>query len=422
MFDLDNWQEIWTTITRNKLRSILTGFGVFWGIFMLIILIGVGNGFKDGMKSNFGGFASNSCFFFADRTSEAYKGFRKGRSWNMNNRDIALIRKKAQSVEYISPMLFGGGGERNIVNGKKSGSYGTRGVYPAHFKIEQQHVLNGRLFNDLDIDNYRKVCIIGKEVYETLFQPNEDPIGQYIRVNGIYFQVVGVIRPKSRASIGGDVESTVFLPFSTMQRAFNQGDNVHFLGCTAKSGYPASVTEEEVKAIIKAAHDVSPTDEKALGSFNIEKEFQMFNNLFVGVDVLIWIVGLGALFSGIIGISNIMLVTVKERTREIGVRRAIGAKPSTIMKQILSESLMLTAIAGIGGMLFGVGILEIIHSSMQNATAASDGEPTMFLPPFVTFSTAIASLIIITVSGVFAGLMPALRALKIKAIDAIRDE
>lgn len=418
MFDLDNWQEIWATITRNKLRSFLTGFGVFWGIFMLIILIGVGNGFQGGIMKNVNGFASNSCFFWTDVTSEPYKGFRKGRFWSMNRKDVTLIRQKAQSVEYISPVLFGNSGDKNVVRGPKSGSYGTRGVYPDHFKIEQQHVLQGRLFNEIDISETRKVCVIGREVYETLFQPGENPQGQYIRVNGIYFQVIGVIRPKSNMSIGGDVESSVFIPFTTMQQAFNQGDKVYFMACTAKPGYPASIVQEEVTNIIKTAHDISPTDEKAVGSFNIEKQFQIFNNLFIGIDVLIWIVGLGALMSGIIGISNIMLVTVRERTREIGVRRAIGAKPIIIVKQILSESFVLTAIAGFLGFLVGVLILEAIHSAM---TGSMD-EDTFMIPPFVSFDTALIAMIILIISGICAGFMPAMRALRIKAIDAIRDE
>lgn len=418
MFDLDNWQEIWATITRNKLRSFLTGFGVFWGIFMLIILIGVGNGFQGGIMKNVNGFASNSCFFWTDVTSEPYKGFRKGRFWSMNRKDVTLIRQKAQSVEYISPVLFGNSGDKNVVRGPKSGSYGTRGVYPDHFKIEQQHVLQGRLFNEIDISETRKVCVVGREVYETLFQPGENPQGQYIRVNGIYFQVIGVIRPKSNMSIGGDVESSVFIPFTTMQQAFNQGDKVYFMACTAKPGYPASMVQEEVTNIIKTAHDISPTDEKAVGSFNIEKQFQIFNNLFIGIDVLIWIVGLGALMSGIIGISNIMLVTVRERTREIGVRRAIGAKPITIVKQILSESFVLTAIAGFLGFLTGVLILEAIHSAM----AGSMDEDTFMIPPFVSFDTALIAMVILIISGICAGFMPAMRALRIKAIDAIRDE
>lgn len=492
MFDLDNWQEIWTTITRNKLRSFLTGFGVFWGIFMLIILIGAGNSLQGGIMGNFEGFASNACFFWTNRTSEAYKGYRKGRMWTMNVRDVELIRRKAASVEYISPMLFIGGGDKNAVRGQKSGTYDVRGIYPEHFQIEGQHILAGRLFNELDEKGSRKVCVIGKEVYETLFQPGENPEGQYIRVNGIYFQVIGVIRPKSRAaSIGGDIEKSIYLPFSTTQRAFNQGQDIWFMACTAKSGYPASAVEEEVKAILKASHDISPTDEKALGSVNIEKQFQIFQNLFLGIDILIWIVGLGALFSGVIGISNIMLVTVKERTREIGVRRAIGAKPMTIMIQILSESFVLTAIAGFLGLLFGVFILEAIYQAMTNImgggenvilshillwinsvslitliisiiliyalkstqtkglkTAAKisgfvfgisflvriymlisgiggggeEGDSNIFIPPYVTFWVAVVAMLIIIFSGVIAGLMPAMRALRVKAIDAIRDE
>lgn len=419
MFDLDNWQEIWVTITRNKLRSFLTGFGVFWGIFMLILLIGAGNSLQGGILSNFEGFASNSCFFWTGRTSEAYKGFRKGRWWSMDLKDVHLIRQKAKSVEYLSPVLFISGGEKNAVRGHKSGTYDVRGIYPDHFKIEGMHILSGRLFNELDIEDSRKVCVIGREVYETLFQPGEVAEGQYLRVNGIYFQVIGVVRPKSKASIGGDVESSIFLPFSTTQRAFNQGKNIYFMACTAKPGYPADQVEQEVKSIIKAAHDISPTDEKAMGSVNIEKQFKIFQNLFLGIDFLIWIVGLGALFSGIIGISNIMLVTVKERTKEIGVRRAIGAKPISIMLQILSESFVLTAIAGLLGFLSGVGILEIVYRVMIDSMG---GEGSIFIPPYVSFWTAIVALLIIIFSGVLAGLMPAMRALKIKAIDAIREE
>jgi putative ABC transport system permease protein len=222
--------------------------------------------------------------------------------------------------------------------------------------------------------------------------------------------------------VTGNIEESIFMPFSTMQRAFNQGDVIHFLGCTAKPGYPASVTEDEVKSIIKATHEISPTDEKALRSFNIEKEFKIFQNLFLGVDFLIWIVGLGALLSGIIGISNIMLVTVRERTREIGVRRALGARPFTIVKQILSESFLLTAVAGFGGFFVGVVILEIVRAAMLANTQVPDGGGSFFIPPFVSFETGLVAMAVLVVSGVVAGLMPAMRALKIKAIDAIREE
>lgn len=418
IFDIDSWQEIWAAITRNKLRSFLTGFGVFGGIFILILLLGVGNGFEGGILKNFSGFASNSCFFFNGHTSEAYKGYRKGRWWNMNNRDLVLIRQRAQSVEEISPMLWGNSNDKNVVNGQKTGTYNTMGVYPAHFIIQQQYILYGRVFNEMDINDYRKVCVIGKEVYETLFKKGEDPIGQYIRVNGIYFQVVGVVSPKSEVSIGGDVETTVFLPFSTMQRAFNQGDVVHFLACTAKPGYPAAEVEEEVKTILRSAHDISPTDTKAINSFNIEMQFKIFQYLFIGVSFITWFVGLGSLLSGIIGISNIMLITVRERTREIGVRRAIGAKPKTIMAQIISESFVMTAISGFLGLLLGIIVLEIVDKLMINEVL----QVKIMIPPYISFFAAIAAMIVLMISGIIAGIMPAIRALRIKPIDAIREE
>lgn len=418
MFDLDKWQEIWNTITANKMRSVMTGFGVFWGIFMLVILIGVGNAFQGGMEQNIKGFATNSGFFFTNVTSEPYKGFRKGRWWNMNNRDLEIIKQKATALEYISPMLFGESSSKNVVMGRKSTSAQVMGVYPDQFKIQTQTVIKGRLFNDLDIRNVGKVALIGKTVAENLFDSGQDPIGAYIRVNGIYFQVVGVIRPNSKAQIGGDAETSVYLPFSTMQKAFNQGDVIHFMGATAKEGMSVSTLEDQIKTILKTNHSIAPNDEKAVRSFNIEKEFKTFANLFLGIRTLIWIVGLGSLLSGIIGVSNIMLVTVRERTREIGVRRALGAKPATIVSQIVSESFILTFIAGFGGLFFGVIILELISIGMRGGAS----EDMFFIPPFISFGTALVSMSILIASGLFAGLMPALRALSIKAIDAIREE
>lgn len=418
LFDVDNWQEIWVAIARNKLRSVLTGFGVFGGIFILVILIGVGNGFETGIMENFEGFASNSCFFFNGRTSEAYKGYRKGRQWNINNRDLTLIRQRAESVDQISPLIWGNSSDKNVVRGQKTGSYDVMGCYPAHFVIQSQYVLYGRTFNELDINDYRKVCVIGREVYETLFKNGENPVGHYIRANGIYFQVIGVISPKSDVSIGGDVESTVFLPFTTMQRAFNQGDVVHFLACTAKPGYSAAEVEEEVKTILRQAHDISPTDTKAINSFNIEMQFKIFQYLFIGVAFITWFVGIGSLLSGIIGISNIMLITVRERTREIGVRRAIGAKPKTIMAQIVSESFVLTAISGFFGLMLGIIILEIVDRLMIGGVL----QIKVMLPPSISFQAAMSAMVVLMMSGILAGIMPALRALKIKPIDAIREE
>ena len=422
MFDLDNWQEIWATITRNKLRSFLTGFGVFWGLFMLIILMGVGNGLQGGIGSAFDGFNVNSCLFYTSRTSEAYKGYRKGRSWTMNSRDIQLLRQNAQSIEFISPMLFGNRTENNIVRGRKAGTYSSQGILPDFFGISQMEIVYGREINSIDVDNRRKVCLIGMEVYETLFDKEENPLGEYIRLNGIYFQVVGVMRSmSSNFNIGSDPKQTVYIPFSTMQQTFIRGDRFWNLICTAKPGYPASVVEQEVKNIVRAAHDISPTDEIALGSWNMEEQFKQFQGLFAGINIVVWFVGLSALLSGIIGISNIMLVTVRERTREIGVRRALGAKPSVIIRQIMSESLVLTSIAGLLGFIVAVGILILI-TQLMSFMPSDGGGVSAFGAPLISFKLALGAMGILILSGAVAGLMPAIKALQIKAIDAIRDE
>jgi len=417
MFDVDHWKEVWATIAKNKTRSVLTAFGVSWGLFMFIILVGFGNGFKGGIMDTFKGFASNSCFFYAERTSEAYKGYRKGRTWTMNSKDLLLIREKARSVEYLTPMLFVNG---TSVRGNKTGAYTGCGIFPDQFKIQNMEVQFGRLINEVDISERRKVCFIGQEVYETLFNVGEVPLGQSIRVGGIYYQVVGVGTPTARnINVGSDPRRTVYIPYTTLQQTTSRGDAFHFLGATAKPEYRAAMVVQEITEIVKTNHDISPTDQKAFGSFNLEEEFRNINNLFNGINILIWIVGMGALLSGIIGISNIMLVTVRERMREIGVRRAIGAKPLTILTQILSESFVLTTIAGMAGFIFGVLILTLLQQLL--AGGSSNGESLVIIP-FVSFNLGLAAMAILIVSSLLAGVIPALRALNIKAIDAIRDE
>ncbi|MDR1671638.1 MAG: ABC transporter permease [Alistipes sp.] len=419
MFDIDSFQEIWVTIARNKFRSVATGFGVFWGLFMLIVLLAIGNKLKEAITSQVGGFATNAVFFQPSRTSEAYAGYRKGRYWQFNSNDLELVRRKARSVDLISPLLWGGGGDRNVVRGMKSGSYGFSGCYPAHFAIETMDVIYGRTFNEMDIDERRKVCVIGKTVYETLFEPGENPDGQIIRINGIYFRVIGVISPRSNVSIGDRVEEKVFLPFTTHQMMFSRGDGFWFLACTAKNGVSAEQVEAEVGEILRTAHSISPTDKSAMWTMNIEQQFKMINGLFLGVNILMWIVGLGALFSGIIGISNIMLVTVRERMREIGVRRALGAKPWNIIIQIMSESFVLTSISGLGGFLLGVAASLLV----DKWNIVGDGTRVVLSgEPIVSFGLAMSAMVVLMLSGVAAGLLPAWRALKIKAIDAIRDE
>jgi len=419
MFDLDKWQEIWMTITRNKTRSIFTAFGVFWGILMLTILLGTGNGLENGMMSNIEGFATNSCFFYADKTSENYKGFKKNREWNMHNSDIKVILANVPEIQYLAPMLFGNRSENNTIRGDKAGTFGVRGCYPDYAHIEEQKIIYGRYINDVDIQDNRKVCFIGKNIYTALFKPGENPVGQVIRSNGIYFKVIGMGSGVSNIQIGGKSDDLVVLPFTTMQRAFNQGDIIHFMAATAKVGFEASFIEEQIKTILRARNDIAPTDKRAVGSFNISEQFKMFSYMFLGIRILIWIVGLGTLFAGAIGVSNIMLVSVRERTKEIGIRRALGAKPRDIILQILNESLVLTAIAGFIGLSLGVGILAIFDNIINNLPPESG----IFIKNImIKFDVALFASFVLIIIGLMAGLLPAWRAMQIKPIEALSEE
>lgn len=419
MFDTDRWVEIWVTITRNKTRSLLTCFGVFWGILMLVILLGSGTGLKNAIFEGTDGFATNSVFFYTDRTSEAYKGFNKGRQWNMRNRDIESIKRDAKGIEAISPILWGSRSDKNIVYGQLTGTYNVKGVYPEYFKIEQQELHYGRLLNDIDETERRKVCLIGSRVNETLFH-NADPCGKYIRVNGLYYQIAGVVKQKaSGLNLGGRAEESIFLPFSTMQQTLNQGDILNFVCISAFANHDIQTVIKEVKGIMFAQNEIAPNDPQALGVVNIAAQFDTFNMLFTGIDMLVWLVGMGTLLAGIIGVSNIMMVTVKERTKEIGVRRALGAKPFNIISQIMSESLLLTAMAGLMGLSLGVFILDLINKVLS---AQPEGSDMPLKDPAVSIEVAIAATAVLLFCGLLAGLIPAWRAMQIKAIDAIREE
>ncbi len=403
------------------MRSTLTAFGVFWGIFMLVVMAGSGKGLENGIMAGIQGFSTNSAFFWAGTTTEPYKGFRKGRYWNLKNSDVEIIKSKVPQIEYITPMLFGGNSSKNTMYKDKSGSYNVKGYYPVYDKIDHQQLIYGRFINDIDIREKRKVCVIGRRVYKELFMRNSSPLGELIKVNGIYYTVVGVINPVTVININGAMEESVILPITTMQQAYNMGDEVHLLAITAADGYKISEIEEDIKRVLKLEHQISPTDAQAVGGVNLEKQFTMFHYLFLGIASLIWIVGLGTLFAGVVGVSNIMLVTVRERTREIGIRRALGAKPGVIIRQIISESVLLTLLAGVTGLCSGVGVLAIVDYFVTMGRENTQ-EGTFFLHPQISFGIAVTSLIILVVAGVFAGFIPAWRAMQIKAIDAIREE
>ena len=393
----------------------MTAFGVFWGMFMLVVMVGAGVALEKGISSEIEGFATNSCFIWSEQTSVPYKGLKKGRYWNMYNEDIILLRQNIPEIQHIAPILFGGGQDNNVMRNDKSGTYSLKGNYPSYNLIDESKMIYGRYINDIDIAEKRKVCVIGERVYEVLFPGNEDPLGKNIQVNGVYFQVIGVSRHTSDVNIGGDAQETVVLPFTTMQQAFNQGNVVHFIAVTAMPGVKVKVIEDKIKTVLKNIHTISPDDKTAVGGMNIEDQFTMFLYLGIGIASLIWIVGLGTLLAGGIGVSNIMLVTVRERTKEIGIRRALGATPQNIIGQIISESVVLTMLAGIAGILLGVGLLHVVGILL------STGDQ-FFKDPQISFGVAIGALFILVVIGAFAGFLPANRALNIKPIEAIREE
>ncbi len=412
--DLDTYREILDTLTRNKSRSFLTGFGVFWGVFMLVALIGGGQGIKELLSKNFEGFATNSAMVWAQPTTKAYKGFRKGRMWNMEYKDVARLKSRIPELDVVSPVLFSSGGTAYF--GDRKTTVGINGVQADYQRVSEPKMRYGRYLNDMDVAQRRKVCVIQKKTYKDLFPGGGDPCGNFIRVDSVYYQIVGVDYSTAEGiSFGGESGTTMLLPISLMQQTYNMGQSVHLIALTGKKGVVMSTITDRIRETVARAHTVDPTDEQGVMVFNTEVLFQMVDALFRGVNFLIWLVGLGTLLAGAIGVSNIMMVTVRERTIEIGIRRAIGATPRMILSQIISESIVLTMVAGMSGILFGVLILQMLElANTEDGILAAHFQ--------VGFWTAISAALAIAAMGVLAGLAPAARAMSIKPVDAMRDE
>ena len=412
-FDIDRYREILDTLTRNKSRSFLTGFGVFWGVFMLVSLLGGGQGLKELLQKNFEGFATNSAIIWAQPTTKPYAGFRKGRQWSMVYKDVERLKQQVPELEVVSPVLSHWGGSATFSDKKSSCS--MKGLLPNYQEVEAPKMYYGRYLNDMDIKQNRKVCVIGKKVYKDLFPGGGDPCGKMICVDKIYYDVVGVDYSSGNMNINGRTEESVVVPLTLMQKAYNLGDSVHMICVTAKPGITMNSISDKMRSVVAHAHQIDPVDEKGIMVFNTEVLFGMLDNLFSGVNFLILLVGIGTLLAGAIGVSNIMMVTVRERTTEIGIRRAIGATPRNILGQIITESVILTAVAGMSGILFSVIILEMLE--LGNT---SDGIVTAHFQ--VKFWTAIGAIVLLSILGVLAGLAPAARAMSIKPVDAMRDE
>ena len=414
--DIDTYREIVDTITRNKARSFLTGFGVFWGVFMLVGLMGGGKGLKEMLEKNFEGFAQNTVVIGAEQTTKPYKGFRKGRWWSMDYKDIDRLKQRVPELESVVPMIFSRWrGSNTAYYGDQKTQPRIQGTVPEMVNVITPKMYYGRYLNEVDMREQRKVCVIGKKIYKELFKEGGDPCGKKIRVDSTYFEVIGVDYAEGGISFNGRAEEKITLPITLMQALFNRGNEVDLIAATGREGVVMSRISDRIRETVARAHYVDPTDEQGAIVFNTELMFQMVDNLFKGVNFLIWLVGLGTLLAGAIGVSNIMMVTVRERTTEIGIRRAIGATPRMILSQIISESILLTLVAGMSGILFGVMILQMLELANTE-----DGIVNAHFQ--VSFWTAIFCAFVVSSLGVLAGLAPAARAMSIKPVDAMRDE
>jgi putative ABC transport system permease protein len=416
LIDADHWREIYEALRGNKVRTFLTAFGVFWGIFMLMVMLASGNGLWNGVSQGFSEEATNSVFIWSQRTSKPWRGMPTGRQMQLDFGDAEAIRAQVSEAAVVCPrnQLGGFRGGNNVTRGTKAGAFSVMGDVPEITKVAPVNITSGRFLNRLDLDERRKVAVIGNRVAEVLFGKDENPIDQLIKINGVTFRVIGEFKPKRSGGDRNEEAQTIFVPFSTFQTAFNFGNRVGWFALVARSDVPASKVEEKTLALLRERHRVAPDDPRAFGHYNSEVEFNKVAGLFTGIRTLVWIVGIGTLAAGVIGVSNIMLVIVRERTNEIGVRRAVGATPFTITVQIVFEAVVLTTLAGYLGLVAGVGVIELINK----AIAASPSE--MFRNPEVPFQSALITLVILVVSGVLAGLIPARRAITIKPVEALR--
>ncbi len=412
-FDLDSWEEIFITLTRNKSRSLLTAFGVFWGIFMLIVLIGMGRGLEGLMNQNFEGSNQNSSILFTGRTSLPYKGFQKGRYWNLDNTDISLL-KSIEGIDAVCPILAQYTIQANYKELKTEVQLiGTTDDYD---KLQDQDMQYGRFLNSIDVLEKRKVCTLGNQVYKDLFPFGGDPIGEYIDLQGVYFQVIGITNNTNSAiNFAGPPATHITIPATTLQMVYNRGIQIDLLLLGAKKEYTMTQLQDEVEKQIKAAHTLAPEDTEAVTFVNTEAMYGFISNLLLGINILSWLVGVGTLLAGIIGVSNIMMITVKERTTEFGIRRAIGALPQDILGQIILESIVITLLAGTAGI--GIGVLTL--SGVETVVNMLTESNTFFQ---VSFGLALAVFAALIGLGILAGMAPAYRALAIKPIDAIRED
>lgn len=406
-FDIDSFREIMDSLSRNKSRTFLTGFGIFWGMFMLVLLLGGGNGLSTYITETLGGISTNSAIIIPGETSKPYKGFKSGRTFSFKSSDLQMLKAGLEDADVITGMVASW--NQNVIYEDKKASASCNGVTPEYQYMALPEMKFGRYINQIDIDMARKVCVIGKRVYEGLFTEGEDPCGKLVRYQGIYFEIVGVDFSNSNMSINGTPDRTITIPMNVAQQIFRRGDSVDLICLTAKKDVKVTGLVDKALVVLGREHYFDPSDKKAAVIINVEQMYNIVSNLFKGINILILLIGLGTLLAAAIGVSNIMLVTVKERTVEIGIRRAIGATPKMIVFQIMSESILLTIVSGLFGIVCAVSILSILENKVGPG----------FIVSFGTSMSALGALILL---GVLAGLAPTSRAMAIKPVDAMRDE
>lgn len=420
LLDRDLWKEIIASIKSNGFRTIITSFGVFWGIFILVLLLAASKGLENGVKRSFSGIATNSVFMWAQGISKPYKGLPKGRRYKFDITDADAIRNNIKGLKTVSPRnRLGGYGASNSVQYQlNSGSYGVYGDYPEILTQKSLQILEGRFLNYKDIKERNKIAIIGQAVKNELFKKEEAPLGKYIKIQGVTFKVVGVYRANTSGGRGLEEQKEIYIPFTTYDTAFNNGGKVGFFAITAQDAYSITTIKEDIMALLRKRHDIHPDDTRAVGNFDLSEIFGKISGLFIALTGVAYFVGFLILISGIIGISNIMLIVIKERTNEIGVRRALGASPANIRKQILTESLFLTILSGMAGVSFATFIIAMANIALEKM----DSPDMMFTNPSVSLLNIGVALVILIICGLLAGFIPAQTALKIKPIEALRSE
>ncbi len=410
MFNLDNWQEIYATIKKNKLRTVLTGFSVAWGIFMLIILLGVGQGLENGARSQFASSATNTLWINPGTTSEAYEGYQPGRRIRFQNEDYDLIKNTEPSLEYISGRYRLGTTRVNY--GDKHTAFDIFTAHPQYKHIEQVEMIEGRFINQLDLNNFEKVATIGVGVRDFFFDSNREAMGKYIKINGISFKIVGIFDDKKGRR---DNTKIIYTPISTAQKVFSGSNRIHVIAATVDNPTVEKSLrmEERIRQQMAKRHHFKEDDEQALFIWNAVEQLKDVLDMFAGIRIFIWVIGIGTIIAGIVGVSNIMAIVVKERTKEIGIRKAIGARPWGVIGLILQESVVITTFAGYVGLVLGVALLEAISPMFDTE---------FFQHPSADIGIAIRATIVLVVSGAIAGFIPARKAASIKPVVALRDE